>query len=121
MPWTPASGDRFVVGRPGMEDEVFVLADMLAEVHHFVDGAVVGFNGTVEWALDSVALAEVVWLPREEQLREALGGSFERLEAVTGGFVVVTRSPDGQVTTRHTDLDPERAYARAVLAKLTGS
>jgi hypothetical protein len=127
MPWTPASGDRFVVARPGMEADVFVLADLLAEVHDFVDGAVIGFNGTVEWALDSVALADVVWLPREEQLRAALGDRFVRLEAVPGGYVVVTRPPDdgGRAAAasaggRHTDLDAERAYARALLAALGG-
>jgi len=113
MPWAPAPGDRFVVRVAGMESDVFVLSDLTADVHEFVDGTVIGFNGTVEWALDSVALEDVLWLPREDQLRTALGDRFARLEAVPGGAVVTLI--DG---TRHTDLDAERAYARALLAAL---
>jgi hypothetical protein len=64
--------------------------------------------------LDSLAQGEVVWLPREDQLRELLGERFDRLEAVPGGFTVVTTGPNG--LSRHVDIDAERAYARAVLA-----
>src|SRR5690606_36786111 len=54
--WSPMPGDRFVVDRPGMEHDLFHLADMTVEVHTFVGGSVIGFNGVAEWALDSVAL-----------------------------------------------------------------
>ncbi|MFC5272404.1 hypothetical protein [Brachybacterium sacelli] len=30
------------------------------------------FNGTTEWALDSVEQHEAIWIPREDQLRTAL-------------------------------------------------
>ena len=33
--------------------------------------AVFRFNGTTEWALDSVEQHEAVWIPREDQLRDA--------------------------------------------------
>ena len=33
---------------------------------------VVTFHGTAEWALDYILTAEVLWLPREEQLRQSL-------------------------------------------------
>jgi hypothetical protein len=33
---------------------------------------VVAFHGTAEWALDYIFTSEVVWVPTEEQLREAL-------------------------------------------------
>ena len=51
-----------------------------------------------------------MWLPREDQLRELLGGRFVRLEAVGDGLAVVLN--DGS---RHVDTDAERAYARAAL------
>jgi len=112
--WIPAPGDRFVVPDRDMDDEVFVVSDMTVQVHDFPTGSVIGFNGTTEWALDSLAQGEVVWIPREDQLRELVGAEFDRLEAVPGGFAVVTADEDGE--RRHVDLDAERAYARAVLA-----
>jgi len=112
--WIPAPGDRFVVPDRDMDDEVFVVSDMTVQVHDFPTGKVIGFNGTTEWALDSLAQGEVVWLPREDQLRELVGAEFDRLEAIPGGFAVVTADEDGE--RRHVDLDAERAYARAVLA-----
>ena len=96
-----------------MDDEVFVVSDMTVQVHDFPTGKVIGFNGTTEWALDSLAQGEVVWLPREDQLRELVGPRFHRLEAVPGGFAVITANGDGE--RRHVDIDAERAYARAVL------
>ena len=111
--WSPVPGDRFVVPHSDMDDEVFVVSEMTVEVHEFPTGKVIGFNGTTEWALDSLAQGEVVWLPREDQLRELVGERFSRLEAVPGGFAVVTAHAEGD--RRHVDIDAERAYARAVL------
>jgi hypothetical protein len=59
----------------------------------------------------------VVWLPREGQLREALGARFRRLEPIGDGFAVVIERRDG-AEERHVDLDAERAYARALLSVL---
>ena len=115
--WTPASGDRFVVPVDGMEEDVFVISDLTVDVHHFKTGDVIGFNGTTEWALDSVEQAKVVWLPREDQLRVALGAGFVSLERLEGGYAVSVAGPDGEVE-RHADIDAERAYARAVIARL---
>jgi hypothetical protein len=102
-----------------MDDDVFVVSDMTVEVHDFPTGKVIGFNGTVEWALDSIEHREVVWLPRESQLRELLGESFVRLEAVPPGAVVEIETATGPQ--RHADVEPERAYARALLATLGGA
>jgi hypothetical protein len=115
--WRPASGDRFLVPDRDLEEEVFVVSGMAIE-HRDVPGggSEMRFNGTVEWALDSIATDEVVWLPREDQLREALGERFLRLESVTGGFAVVLEA--GAAEQRHVDIDPERAYARALLSVL---
>ncbi|HET7304369.1 MAG TPA: pilus assembly protein CpaE [Segeticoccus sp.] len=112
----PGPGDRFVVPVEQLQDMVFVLADMTTEVHEFPSGPLIGFNGTTEWALDSVRKSEVVWLPREDQLRDLLGEAFVRLEPLGDGFVVVARL--GGEERRHVDIDAERAYARALLALL---
>jgi hypothetical protein len=86
--WKPARGDRFVVPDREMDDDVFVLSDMTIEVHVLPERTVIGFNGTVEWALDDVDIDEAVWLPREDQLRSLLGGGFERLERDGDGYRV---------------------------------
>ena len=53
--WVPSAGDRFVVPDRDMDDDVFVVSDMTVEVHDYPGGKVIGFNGTTEWALDSIA------------------------------------------------------------------
>ena len=86
--WHPAAGDTFQLRGPeqdglaqaGLAVEVFTVSDMTIEAHDYPGGTVLGFNGTTEWALDSVALADAVWLPREDQLRSALKGTFVRLD-----------------------------------------
>ena len=108
--WLPANGDRFAIPNRELDDEVFVVSDMVVEVHDVLGGKVMGFNGTTEWALDSIPAGDVVWLPREDQLRDLLGADFVRLEALEGGWVVVLA--DGS---RHVDIEPDRAYAHAVL------
>ena len=119
LAWEPASGDRFLVPDRDLDEEVFVVSGMSVEVAELEFGAEMRFNGTVEWALDSIAKDEVVWLPREDQMRRALGALFlrlERQEGVTDGWVVVLG--DGS---RFADIDAERAYARALLSVLPGS
>ena len=118
LEWEPVAGDRFIVPERDMDEDVFVVSDMTVEVHDFPTGRLIGFNGTVEWALDSIEERAALWLPRESQLRERLGAAFVRLEAVPPGAVVEVDSPTGPQ--RHADVEPERAYARAVLAQLTG-
>ena len=113
LKWTPAAGDRFVVADRDMDNEVFVVSDMVVEVHEHPTGRILAFNGTTEWALDSIQQQDVVWLPREAQLRDLLGEWFSRLEAVPGGFVVVVDKGGHEM--RHVDVDAERAYARALL------
>jgi hypothetical protein len=77
--WKPESGDRFTLLEAEAAGEVFTVSDMTVEAHVFPSGTVLGFNGTTEWALDSVALEDAVWLPREDQLRRLLGGTFRAL------------------------------------------
>jgi hypothetical protein len=118
LTWTPSAGDRFVLPVAGMEEEVFVISDLTVDVHHFKTGDVIGFNGTTEWALDSVEQDKAVWLPREDQLRHLLGDAFVTLEQLDGGYAVSVRRPDGSLE-RHADIEAERAYARALLATLS--
>lgn len=101
-----------------MDDEVFVISNMVVEVQDAPSGQIIGFNGTTEWALDSLEHGQVVWMPRESQLRELLDERFLRLEAVTGGFAVVIVGADGEAEHREVDGDAESAYARALLAVL---
>ena len=108
--WEPAAGDRFHVPDRDI-DEVFVISDMTIETAHLPTGLVIRFNGTTEWALDSIEAAEVVWLPREEQLRAMLAGRFVALAVAEEGWAVTLA--DGS---RYADADAECAYARAVLA-----
>jgi len=117
LAWNPLPGDRFVVPDREMDDEVFVISNMVVEIQDAPTGAIIGFNGTTEWALDSLEHRQVVWMPRESQLRELLGDRFVRLEAVTGGFAVVTEDGDGEH--REVDGDAESAYGRALLAVMS--
>jgi hypothetical protein len=116
LEWTPVSGDRFVLPNREMDNQVFVISDMTVEVHDLPTGRIIGFNGTTEWALDSVQQGDVVWLPREDQLRELLAGSFRGLHVVPNGFAVVIER-DGEQQ-RYVDSDCEQAYARTLLALL---
>ena len=111
--WTPARGDSFVMPDRGMDSDVFVLSDMTIEVHQFPAGPVIGFNGTTEWALDSIEQAQALWLPAEHQLRELLGDAFAGL-APTGDGYRVTLRVDG-ATSGYDGRNPADAYAQALL------
>ncbi len=113
LTWIPAQGDRFMVPGRGLDDQVFVLSDMTIEVHELPDGPVIGFNGTVEWALDDLEKDEALWLPREDQLRDLIGPPFLRLERTGEGYRVLT-VVDGEVTA-FCGADPDEAYGNALL------
>jgi hypothetical protein len=89
---------------------------MVVEVDELPTGRLLRFNGTTEWALDSLHQGDAVWLPREDQLRARLGPDFVSLAATPGGFVVEIGAGDG--VQRHIDLTAEDAYARALVAVL---
>jgi hypothetical protein len=114
LEWKPAPGDRFVIADRDMDAEVFVVSQLTIDVRETPTGPMFLFNGTTEWALDSVAKADAVWLPHEAQLRAALGSTFRRLEPLGDGWVVTVDRHGREV--RHVDIDAECAYARALLA-----
>jgi len=117
--WTPASGDAFQIDGGEFEGDVFTISDLTIEAHHYPTGSVLGFNGTTEWALDSVALDDALWMPREEQLRELLRGAFRSLERVPdadGGVRYrVAIEAAGQTRAFESD-DATEAYGEALLA-----
>jgi hypothetical protein len=116
--WTPASGDRFVIDEPEVGDDVFTVSEMTVEAHSYPSGTVLGFNGTTEWALDSVGLDEVLWLPDEGQLRELLGEAFRSLRTADDGYVVtiVVRGATLELVGESAD----EAYGEALLHMFLG-
>jgi hypothetical protein len=118
LEWHPAPGDFFRIDGPEFaSDETFTVSDMTVEPHEFDTGTILGFNGTTEWALDSVSLEQALWLPREDQLRERLGTAFAALTAEAGrGWRVTTRAADDAAEQTFDADEPETAYAHALLA-----
>ncbi|GAA2100736.1 hypothetical protein GCM10009841_15810 [Microlunatus panaciterrae] len=114
LTWEPANADQFFIPRPEIADSVFTISDMVVELVVKDGQSRFHFNGTVEWALDSVESSEVVWLPRESQLRTLLEEVFLSLDRSPDGYVVTVSGPRRAYHT-----PPEReasdAYARALL------
>ena len=113
--WHARTGDRFAILQPEMTGEVFTISDMMIEAHEFSTGTVLGFNGTTEWALDSVAQEDALWLPLEDQLRELLGGTFRSLSATDDGFAVEVLLPGSDGPATFAAGSAADAYALAVL------
>ncbi len=117
--WKPAPGDRFAIPDRDLDDEIFVLSNMTIEVYALPEGRVIGFNGTTEWAMDDVEIDEALWLPREDQLRELLGGTFRGLRRSPAGYDVETSLlGEDRVYTAPT---AEEAYAAALLHLLAAA
>lgn len=119
--WRTNNYDFFAIPDRGFDDRVFILADMMAYTELVQGWPVVAFHGTAEWALDYILTSEVVWMPTEEQLREAL---VERLDlAGTSGRLTLTLVADGYLCsitdkTSSTDFMAKsagEAYAMALL------
>lgn len=113
LTWKPRLGDRFAIPDRDLDDEMFVLSNMTIQVHDRPEGRIIGFNGTTEWALDDVEIDETVWLPREDQLRELLGGTFHALDRAGGGYRV--RIVLLGETLPFTGSSAEEAYGAALL------
>lgn len=113
--WHPTPGDRFCIAGDEFADEVFTISEMTIEAHEYSGTTVLGFNGTTEWALDSVAADDSLWLPREDQLRTLLGPSFRSLTRDGTDYAVETRLDT------YTAADAESAYALALLAYIQSS
>jgi hypothetical protein len=112
--WQPAPGDRFTIDQPNVVGEVFWISHLTIDVHTFHGQPLLGFNGTTEWALDSVTLDTALWLPREDQLRELVGDNLVGLSRGPGHWVVAVDGERGRGEFR--DPDAECAYALALLS-----
>lgn len=111
--WHPASGDRFQLDEPEFEADVFTVSEMTIEPRRYPTGTILAFNGTTEWALDSVALEDALWLPREDQLRELLRGAFRGLVRLADTYRVDIEFAGERADFEHPQ--PEDAYALALL------
>ncbi len=120
--WTPVMGDRFSLLDDNFDGDVFTLSDMTIEAHGPADARVLGFNGTTEWALDSVGLEDALWLPREDQLRELMGNTFVGLRPgeAPGSFVVTVRLPPRPDEELEADTAAD-AYALGALARIAAA
>ena len=118
--WKPQSGDRCAIDETEVGDAVFTVSDMTVEAHEYPSGTVLGFNGTTEWALDSVALDDALWLPREDQLRSLLRATFRSLSRTDEGryrvAVVIAGVPREFEAREAVD-----AYAKALLTLIDES
>ncbi|WP_309102187.1 pilus assembly protein CpaE [Microbacterium sp.] len=122
--WHPDSGDRFQLDLPDdveleAEAEIFTVSEMTIEARRTPSGTDLAFNGTTEWALDAVTLEDAVWLPREDQLRELLRGTFRRLVRLEDTFRVEIEIAGEPVQFEHPD--PAEAYGRALLELISRS
>ncbi len=117
--WRPRSGDIFAIDRPDLAGERFTVSEMTIEAHEFDTGTILGFNGTTEWALDSLAVEDALWIPREDQLRELLGGAFRQLAKGPDGYRVGIMLGGEERTFE--DQDASTAYARALLSLIGAS
>lgn len=114
LDWAPQNSDQFYIPRPEISETTFTVSDMVVELVNRNGQSRFHFNGTTEWALDSVDSGNAVWLPREDQLRDLLGRYFLSLDCTTEGFVVTVTGPGRAY---HTPVEREAAdaYARALL------
>ncbi len=115
--WEPQPGDRFAMAAPELSNDIFWISELTIEVHHYQDETILGFNGTTEWALDSVPLDKAVWLPREDQLRMLVGDRLDALRRTPDGWSVsYRRSGSGSADAALVHhADAEEAYAAALL------
>ncbi|WP_448006467.1 pilus assembly protein CpaE [Agromyces bauzanensis] len=116
--WHPESGDRFQLDLPEqleseIEADVFTVSEMTIEARRYPTGTILAFNGTTEWALDSVAFADAVWLPREDQLRELLRATFRSLTRLEDSFEVRIEVGGEELRFEHPDV--AEAYGLALL------
>jgi hypothetical protein len=122
--WNPKTGDAFAVPLPGLDDRVFYITDIAIRVAMLHGHPTVMFQGAYEWALDYIMLTEVVWMPREGQLRREVEARLPvttaptlRLIRISGGYVCeITDHSDTQT---HAGEDAASAYAHALLHLLT--
>jgi hypothetical protein len=115
--WRPVSGDRFHIPDRHLDDSVFFIADLTVDVVTLADGiGAITFNGAVEWSQDYILTQDVVWLPTETQLRQALSDSFRSFVRTESGYRCDIETDRGVLGFEAAT--PSDAYASALLAVL---
>lgn len=121
LKWQPAERDTFALPDRQMDSQVFVITAQPALIQLLNGNPVATFHGSTEWALDYILLAEVIWLPSETQLREALVRELGddaplRLDRTADGYRCQFARADAMDET--TAPDAETAYGLALLSVL---
>lgn len=126
LEWRPALHDFFAIPTSDLQERVFVVADMTIDVQKLFGRDMITFNGAVEWSLDYIMMADVVWMPTEGQLRALL---LERLMTQSQPAVTLVSYLDGFQCQIQTDdglrtfeaLTAADAYGAALLFLLAGA
>jgi hypothetical protein len=120
LTWKPALHDFFAIPGRGFDDRVFVVSDVFANVEWLRGHLAVTFHGSVEWALDYMLVADLVWLPTETQLRQELERRLvtkreSGMKLISGkdGYVCECRVQDKWL--RFEASEASEAYASALL------
>jgi hypothetical protein len=124
LEWRPVERDIFALPGRELDGQVFVVSSLSALIQMYNGYPVVAFQGTAEWALDYVMLTEVLWLPQEHQLREAL-----ELLLAPGASLSLSRTPAGYrceiglagEPRAFSGPDADSAYGQALLAALVAA
>lgn len=118
--WRADINDFFGIPDRGMDERVFVVTDLMANLDIFRGWPVVTFHGAAEWALDYILTTEVVWLPTEGQLRQELESLLTeetpftlRLDALADGYACLIALQ--QQTLTFSARTAAEAYGRALL------
>ena len=116
LEWHPEEGDRFHIPGADFGDRVWSISRMVIEPRDNIMGErELAFNGTVEWALDSIVKNAVVWVPSEGQLRKLLGEDFIALYRDDDGSHGCVVRVDGDPRT-YRGATAADAYGLALLA-----
>jgi hypothetical protein len=115
LQWEPRLHDFFMIPDTHFSDRKFVITDVQAELALYRGTPMVTFHGALEWALDHVQQQDVVWLPTETQLREALADRVDNftLERNPAGYTCTLVLADQ--TLAYTAESGGDAYAEALL------
>lgn len=118
--WTPENNDYFAIPDREMDSEIFVISALMSHLGRLHGEPVVAFHGTAEWAVDHIATSEIVWIPREDQLRKELEMRLPAqplpnlvLETTVTGFCVTIVWENGRKTFEAENASD--AYAQALL------
>ncbi len=115
--WHPRPFDFFHIPDRDLDHRKFVIADLSVDIQTLADGiAAITFNGAVEWSLDYILQQDVVWLPTESQIREALGALTRSLERTDRGWKCTIAISDGSES--HHASSASDAYGLAALSLL---